>query len=87
MKTPKIVPPFNYYFSAYGCCNVRNLLDLREQLLNEYYFDDAYLHVSWNGVSTFCYLIFEGVLRDCVEVEVYCKYNDVRQVTRSNSDF
>uniref|UniRef100_A0A0N5A818 4'-phosphopantetheine phosphatase n=1 Tax=Syphacia muris TaxID=451379 RepID=A0A0N5A818_9BILA len=29
---------------AYGCCNVRNLLDLREQILNEYLFDDAYLN-------------------------------------------
>ncbi|KAK0396054.1 hypothetical protein QR680_001546 [Steinernema hermaphroditum] len=28
---------------AYGCCNVRNLLDLREQILNEQLFDDAFL--------------------------------------------
>ncbi|TMS35719.1 hypothetical protein L596_003055 [Steinernema carpocapsae] len=27
---------------AYGCCNVRNLLDLREQILNEQLFDDAF---------------------------------------------
>ncbi|VDM43711.1 unnamed protein product [Toxocara canis] len=29
---------------AYGCCNVRNLLDLREQILNQFLFDDAFLN-------------------------------------------
>ncbi|VDK42574.1 unnamed protein product [Anisakis simplex] len=29
---------------AYGCCNVRNLLDLREQILNQFFFDDAFLN-------------------------------------------
>ncbi|MFH4980115.1 hypothetical protein AB6A40_006824 [Gnathostoma spinigerum] len=28
---------------AYGCCTVRNLLDLREQILNQYLFDDAFI--------------------------------------------
>lgn len=37
----------SYNLSAYGCCNVRNLLDLREQILNQFLFDDAFLNVSF----------------------------------------
>ncbi|VDM55118.1 unnamed protein product [Angiostrongylus costaricensis] len=43
---------------AYGNSNVRNLLDLREQLLNEQDFDDSYLNVS-----AFCFSRFCAVLR------------------------
>lgn len=35
-----------HIFSAYGSANVRNLLDLREQLLIEMQFDDSYLSVG-----------------------------------------
>ncbi|KHJ94292.1 pantothenate kinase [Oesophagostomum dentatum] len=38
---------------AYGNSNVRNLLDLREQLLNEQDFDDSYLNIADDSVRLF----------------------------------